>query len=78
MSLSQPEMLATLAAPASSSAPHNSRSESTTSQVSSKKRISPKRARAAATRLARELSVLDALRKRLQCKYQRMCRLMVP
>ena len=56
MSSSQPELLATSAAPGSSSAPHNSphnsRSQSTTSQVSSKKQISPKRARAAATRLA--------------------------
>jgi hypothetical protein len=75
---SQPDLSATLGAPGSSCTARNPLPESTTSQVSQKSRISPKRARAAATRLAREILVLDTLRRRLQRKYQKMNRLSVP
>lgn len=62
-------------APGSSSTTgQNPLSETPSPQLSSKKHVSPspKRARASASQLARELSVLDALRKRLQRKYEKM------
>ena len=80
ITLSQRELLATLKAPAFSSHAANPKSKSTSSgsQISSKKCISPKRACAAAAQLARELSVLEALQKRLHLKYLKMLRLSVP